>query len=142
MPVSNLRNIQYLLCSMQWQSLLSQETAGPLRSEWYIISQQCDNTFSRLPLLSEQRLHTYINEFFISLQKKNLAYLICKTLTSTSQGTLTVHSKISTTSQCAANSDKYNIKSKEFHRTIFEHKSNQYLIKEDVITASFKGIQI
>lgn len=38
-------------------------------SRWYI-SQKYDNTLSRLPLFSEQRLHTYINKFLISSQIK------------------------------------------------------------------------
>lgn len=42
---------------------------GPVNSRWYI-SQKCDNTLSRLPLFSEQRFHTYINEFLISSQIK------------------------------------------------------------------------
>lgn len=115
---------------------------GPLNTWWYI-SQKYNNTLSRLPLFSEQRLHTYINEFLISSQIKQPSLFDLQSLYLHITRHIWLYTaKINTNSQCAANSEKYNIKNKQFHKRIFEHKSNQYLIKLDIITASFKGIQI
>lgn len=83
-------------------------------------------------------------DFFSPYRKKYPAYLICKSkepLPPHHKAPLTVHSKSSNIiSKCAANSD--NITSKQFQRSIFESKSNQYLIKEDIFTSSFNGTQI